>query len=347
MRLFSEIFLVLVLACTAAGCSNHEKEKRALTPAMGRTQTYCLGRFLVDLPTGLKPLYNTEGGADDATLYFGKTEDFTTVDIGVVGEGMDTERFKQLIKKRSERISADTNYDVNASMLVSEMDLSDSQTLLNYYSNPDIADVQVHELQMLVGDVHVALKAKSYSAKSIPDVLAQLKQVASKVVKVETASNSPTGFCLGPVVVNAGNDYEIATFSFQGRELKHQDVQLELRTNTFNRSEEQASLIKRGESRMSEFGLNPKVLEKGKITLATLPAEQWLGRFEEEGRVLLGFHAETTERAPSQDRPHLHIELSTGDEVANGDKATSSLSDDEAQQVWESVVSSVRLRPSK
>jgi len=96
---------------------------------------------------------------------------------------------------------------------------------------------------------------------------------------------------------------------------------------------------------LAGLGVKRKVLKKGKLQLAGMDGEQWLGRFDDGDSAQHGFYAETDIRRPSSLHPKLMLEMFTGGESDSGEPVASSLSDEQAILLWERIVGSFRVRP--
>lgn len=307
-------------------------------------RTHCVGRFLVDLPDNFKQRYLPAADANDVTLYFGKDENFKTVDVAVISDKANPATFAAAIKQRAAALSAKTNYESNSSMLVAEEPWSQGQVLLRYYASPDVADSYAHELHALVGTAHVILRTKSFNdmGEQAED---RLKALVAQVRAVPEPSQAGPGFCLGPVVIAAESDFEEAGLRFNGADHDGGPIGFEIATNTFVQPADEPSLIARGEANLRGLGADPTLLKKGKVQLAGAAGEQWLGRFDEDGSRQHGFYAETDAKAVSRQHPKVSLKLFTGQQSGSGQALGSKLDDEAAVQLWDSIVVSMRQRP--
>jgi hypothetical protein len=97
-----------------------------------------------------------------------------------------------------------------------------------------------------------------------------------QVRAVANLQSAGPGFCLGPVVIDTDNDYELAAFRFRDGSRAHRDVSLQVDLSTFKRDESEPRLVQRVDSSLSAFGFGPKVFRKGAVQLAGMPGEEWL-----------------------------------------------------------------------
>ncbi|WP_407351272.1 T6SS immunity protein Tli4 family protein [Luteimonas sp. R10] len=345
MKWYGRLCLVLAMAASCLGCQSKEKDPVTVPALTQNMRTHCVGRFLVDLPQNFRRTHVVAGGTGDATFYYGHDADFRAVNVTVIAQPVTSEQFDAAVTGRADELASGINYETNASMLLGREAWSPTQVRLSSYASVDIADAQVHELHVLVGDAHVAINTTAFEPTQIPDAERRLRNILAGVSKVDAPEHAGPGVCLGPVVVDAGSDYEELQLSYRVADRAHSDLRFQVSLNTFRQPDDEPSLIARGESNLAGLGVRPKALQKGKRQLAGLEGEQWLGRFEEDGRRQHGFYAETGIRSPSPQHPKLMLELFTGGEDHNGHAAESSLDDEQAIALWDRIVASLRVRP--
>lgn len=318
----------------------------------------CVGRHQVSLPE----TFRIEHVGSSATFYYGHGVDFETVEFQVVDEDLGPEAFERVVAARAADIAAGTNEKAAASMLLAHEDLGDGTTLLRYYRS-DISDrSHVHEVHRLVDGAHVFLRADSYKGVIAP-VEARLKELARRARAVPSSPGPGNGFCIGPVSIEAGNDYEVATIRYRDVGIRHRDIVVEMELGTFQRDDAEPRLVRRAEGNFMGLGFRPKALRKGAARLAGMPAEEWLGRERIEQRTEHVFAIESYPAAPGLATPTLQVTLGTGGmlpmgkvpalsphrrsaspDSGGGEPVTASLSDDEAIALWDAVISSIRRR---
>lgn len=321
-------------------------------------RTQCLGRHEISLPQS----FRLDNIGSSATFYYGHDLDFETVEFQVADQELETEDFLRAVGRRSADIADEINEKTKGPMLLAHEDLGDQTILLRYHRN-DISDrSHVHEVHRLVHGAHVFLKAESFKGVMEP-VEARLKDLASRVGAVSSVGNAGRGFCIGPVVIDGGNDYEMATIRYRDSEGRHRDVVLQVELSTFKRDEAEPRLVRRLDGNFIGLGFKPRALKKGAAQIADMPAEEWLGRESVEQRVEHMFVIESHPSAPGLVTPTLQITLGTGGKLpqqastglppyrrpastaaGGGEPVTSSLTDGEVVALWEAIVRSVRSR---
>ncbi|QWF19565.1 T6SS immunity protein Tli4 family protein [Lysobacter capsici] len=307
-------------------------------------RTHCAGRFLINLPETFKQRHLPVADASDVTFYFGKDENFKTVDVAVISDKASSATFAGMVRQRATALSVKTNYESNSSMLVAEQPWSQGQILLRYYASPDITDSHVHELHVLIGTAHLILRTKSFG-DTFEQAEERLKTLVAQVRTVSEPSRAGPGFCLGPVVIAAESDFEESEINFDGSDEGGGPIRFEIATSTFLQPADEPSLIARGEANLKGLGAEPTTLKKGKVQLAGGAGEQWLGRFDEDGSRQHGFYAETDGKAVSKLHPKVSVKLFTGGQSGNAEKLGSKLDDEAAIQLWDSIIVSMKPRP--
>lgn len=345
MSRLGRLCLIATMALSCSGCESKDKDSHTVPHLMRNMKTQCVGRYLLDLPESFKRIYLPAGSTGDATFYFGHGADFRTVNVTVVAHPVTPERFESAIAERAGALAGGVNYETNGSMLLDQEAWSSLQVRLVYHASTEVADAQVHELHMLVKDTHVVIGTTAFEAAQIAAAESRLHTILDKINSVTDPGDAGPGVCLGPVVVDAGSDYEELQLGFRAADRAHSDLLLQVSLNTFLQPDGEPSLIARGESNLAGLGVKRKVLKKGKLQLAGMDGEQWLGRFDDGDSAQHGFYAETDIRRPSSLHPKLMLEMFTGGESDSGEPVASSLSDEQAILLWERIVGSFRVRP--
>ena len=321
-----------------------------------RLRTQCVGRHRISLPER----FELEYAASSATFYFGHGADFETVEFQVAADGVEVDDFVAVVGSRAAEISSETNEKTGGSMLVAHEDLGGDAFLLRYHRSEISDRSHVHEVHRLVDGVHVFLKAPSYKGVTAP-VEARLKELASRVARV--AQPAGPGFCIGPVMLDAGNDYEVATIRYRDAGVRNRDVSVQVELGTFNRDDAEPRLVRRLEGNFRGLGFKPKPLRKGSARLAGMPAEEWLGSEQVEDRQEHIFAIESYPAAPGLATPTIQVTLGTGGTLPPrgvpglppyrspaggaawmGEPVTSSLSDAQAVALWDAMIQSMAPR---
>ncbi|MGE8620850.1 MAG: hypothetical protein ACN6O0_23755, partial [Achromobacter spanius] len=164
-----------------------------MTNATTDIRTWAFGRHLIDLPSDWR--YST---GSYVTLYYGLDTDFKTVEVRVLGMNVSPERFTSAVNDRSSQIQQ-VAHDSGGSMLLAQISLNPTQTLLRFFRNPEQKNYHTHELHLLVDDVYVLIKAHSYKNVIAP-VEARIQALAKTISKITDPQSAGPGFGLGPVI---------------------------------------------------------------------------------------------------------------------------------------------------
>lgn len=350
---------VLLTALLIGGCGSGEKEENNVSELTRAMRTYCIGRHLVDLPESFQPSYR----ASSATLYFGRDENFETVEVQVVAQDVKPEQFEADVERRSAQIAAEKNESTNGPMLLLKERVGTNAVLLRYHKSALSNRSHLHELHVLVSGAQLFLKAESYEGK-YEGVEARLKRIASQARWVADPKQAGAGFCFGPLVIDADNDYEVGGLRFRSGDRKHRDLRLSVDLSTFKRDDQEPKLIERARANFSAAGFKPHMLREGKAELAGMPAEEWIARHSEDERTEHVFDIEAYPATAALATPVLQLQMETGgaipsaqagsglppyepptESVPKSDEVGSSLSDGEAMAVWRAIVATVRARP--
>lgn len=348
---------ILIAVCLALSVSCAKNKEGATMNSVNHMQASCFGEHQFDIPHG----FTFSNTGSSVTFYYGRDADFTMVEFQVIQEKVAPEEFVDVIAERASDIAAEINEEEDGPMLVAHEKLGEDTILLRYFRDDLSSSSHIHEVHRLVDGTQVLLTANSYKGK-IRAVEDRLVQLAKRVSMIQ-GDNAGPGFCLGSVVVDSQSDYQMAKIYYFDRSPGHRDVALEVTVNTMSADENEPHLLNRLGGNLLSFGLSPRVLKKGATSLAGMPAEQWLGRYNEDKLVEHLFVIESFPENPSPQTPGLQIDLQTGGvprspvgyglrpyiDAANdggGDEkpVTSSLNDQEAVALWEAVTASVRHR---
>jgi hypothetical protein len=317
-----------------AGCKNKEQK---VVPTAEKMHTNCIGRHLIDLPADFVQIL-------PLTAMFSPSNhdaEASPIDVGVLAAGITEESFgAALLKRRGEIVTfSDDTTDILKEVL--------TRGNFTLFRIQRIKESYTSELHLLKDGFHIAIEEKSYQGR-FDEAEKSLFVFAKEIVPVNTVSDSQTGFCLGAVVVQGANGGESTSMTF--RSDKRPDILISIDIDTYGR-DDPVSLLQRvsgPNSLLEKFDARNQVLRKGELRVAGMRAEEWLGSVklgENRDRKQLGFALETRRPKPGPASPRIHIELDTAQNDADGKKHVNSLTDTEALALWDSIITSIRLRP--
>lgn len=323
-------------------------------------KTMCLGRLLLDVPASFRlnphPITNLQyAGADDP---FG-------VSVQVMREHSDPESFDAAVSRRRNEMKKP---EVLKSLYREKRESRGSIFLETYSVSPDLEFIDV-ELHSLIGSAHIAMKSPVSSLAQLTRMEEHLLELASRISSMAAGqSHESTGYCLGPVLINDPRILsESGTFVARSSGPDAAGFSLNLHTSSPGYGPGTESLRERlSMARQVMYGL--KVLRSGEVSLLQRQGEEILLRYPSQAA------SETTYelsfslwlRAPRLEwTPVIELQLNAGGQtgpsrphdpmafgfdglhegVGDATYYNPSLSDGEAIALWDSIKSSIRVRP--
>ncbi|QYJ24350.1 hypothetical protein KYT87_14645 [Achromobacter sp. ES-001] len=362
----SRFFFAGLLIVGIIGSSNDLflRKDTTVTPDTADIQTWVFGRHLIDFPSNW--LYST---SSYVTLYYGLDTDFKTAQVRVLGTEVSAGRFADAVNDRASQIAL-VDHDSGGSMMLAKMQLSETQILLRFFHSPELKNYHTHELHLLVGDVYVLIRADSFKNVMAP-VEARIQALAKTITKISDPLSAGPGFGLGPIIIREHHDQEVGVIEFF---IDGSNVSLETRITALQPSPS-TGLQARAKQQMAGMAYN--TLRAGKLTLASMQAEQFAFGFTETNHHAFLFLAETYRDKRAFTHPSIHMRMSGGGTLtppARPDdqpdlvrwslprfvpnkheiplwkrpppppRVDATLSDKEAGKLWDAIVASVRLR---
>jgi len=348
---------VAVVMCTLLlGCAPTEKEKKVIEELTANMKSICMGRYVMNVPEDAR----IDG---DVKLYYGLDESFKTVDVSIESLDSTVASMRTMIDAKADEIDKDDkNWETKGSMLIEYRVIDDHTLYLRQYYEWTSAAGSKHELHVLVGKTQLVLTAKSY--EGVPEagryqpggkveepevVAARLVKVARTMHAYDVAEKAGPGYCLGPVVINSGQDEE------EGNTYMFVDRYLDLRFSIYNKgltpdnpSDQLAQRVKR----VAGFSAI-QVFRNREIMLGGMKGHESLVQmtdYNHDGITLFKFVAESIRADPALVRAHININFDTGGQLTRGpdegEYVSSSLTRNEAAALWDAMISSIRVRPN-
>jgi len=331
------IALATVLTATIYGEPVQAQETKGITKMdMQHTnwQTWCLGRFIVDLP----PEAVYDGGAplyDDTTLE-------TTP--------MEPAAFQSMLQKRHEELKAikhekASTYLIDASV-IKDVPLSG---LFTYYKNP-------YSTVLVTLEAYKLMNGVSYKAvtEATPDRIGVAQKIVSDLMKGMATRgdhdipNAP-GYCFkNGFIPDEGQKFEHFTAGFTFKD--HPDIYLNIDIDSRDVNNAEEPLLKKLAEGRQEYGIkvaSVKTLRQGDLKVGEQPGQESLMKGPmDSGQVGHGFIWEAIGLPNDSNHPQLRIEFSTANTFGKENGAPSSLSDAEAIALWDHLLHSFKLRPT-
>ena len=315
-----------------------------IVPSPLALKEICLGRQLISIPAEL-----SLGG--DVTLIYGLDKSFTSVQVEVLNEKGGDAALKAAVASTSAELTA--RFDAKTpskNRLAAEERIDDNTVYVLEHSEPTMRGYYRVVVLARVGEAAARFSSDVYPRDKPEDIRSRVLRVVARTRFAGSASVEGPGTCLGPLVIDAGQDGE--RFSVGGRGTTHPEMSLSISINSLL-AESDGSLLERVDRKagvLAQLGVTGRPMRRGKVLIADRAAEELVDEEEAKGKVVRLFVAETVLTEPSTfARPRLHIEMEFGGSPKNGDKPSAhinpSLGPDDSLAVWDAMIRSIRLRP--
>jgi hypothetical protein len=330
-----KICIILALLAIISACKVEKEEKTRMLSKYEEMKAHCVGRHVVDMPSSFLPSQVTNGIFKAIRL---NAQD-PSFEVIVRETGLTREKFASEVQKRRAELRNSSSDTVDVLRL--EKALSDEATLFRVQL---IDDAYVSEINFLRGSSIVTVSLDSYRGQFLAAEESLIKFAeAIKEKNEEISSAQPQGFCLGSVIITG--EFKEENGSFLVRDGKGNAFGIEIDTY---KADESVPLLKRvsgPDSLLTKFDVRHTVLRARERTVAGMRAQEWLGWTklgEQEDEKTFGFALETMRPAADKTTPSIHVSFDTGQPLEDGSATKTVISDEEAIQLWDSVVKSIR-----
>lgn len=307
-------------------------------PKMSDTKTYCIGRYLVDVPA------DAQINGQDYRYMFGRIESEPTQ--------LDTESFKAMVDRRADELRA-TSEDKGRTL---KDTVSASPTAKVLITSEKVFGSKNYgfEAYWLFQRTLFTLKALDmdesvFKAKVLP----RLRDQLLPHLQARSSEDTPTqpGFCLKDGFIandGASPQFEDAAITFKFAQWPGVWVSIETMTVA---KLGQPSLLQRIDKGLpdafKDLVNQIRVLRRGQRTINGRTGEEYLATFPTDAGYRLHqfqWEARGTEIGDGL-TPTITVELESGMERENGVPIRPRLTDDQAIALFDAVANSVRLRP--
>jgi Tle cognate immunity protein 4 C-terminal domain len=342
-KFVARLFATCLLATLLGGCQRQTKDEDMNLPAnLGPMRTHCVGRYLIDLPAALE-----QSPLSEVELYYGLTKDFETVKVRVADQTRSPTALKKLVDARVADLQANHHFESpSKNMFAARVVLADGVEAVQSYKSSRRIETLNHEVFFDRGAAVGLASAFSFKGDSPEQLQQRLFMVAKSSQATGPDINTvKPGTCLGPLVIDAGQDGEVFGVAFTSTRIK--DLFITIDMNSMVAKSDGGLLARRAANSglLAKLNFQSTVLRKGASTIGGRPAEELLEAGKDREKRVLGFYGETLLQSPSRfDAPQIAIEMKMGGQV-EGLYIDASLSDKEALLLWDAVIKSIRLRP--
>lgn len=330
MRLTLTFFAALVLAMPAVAQSQGDSMK-----STNQANTYCLGRFLIDLPN------DAEIVAQTAEYRWDKVK---------VTRQPSAKAFQEMIAAK-EKILRETKHEEEPSLLkhISRGD-DGNTTVMVFWETPETTYVYETEGHKWAKSVRFLLKGSAdddralSKAEKITRSLSELRYRDPKEIPAEPGFCVEQGFFAGEPAMP---HYEYAYVYFRLK--AHPDVVVTATTRMVMKDDHEG-LLDRIDRKSKDTGLlellnRIKVLRRGKHPAGDIPGEDYLQSIPTgETFSTHTFFWESIAQTKNLYAPEISVEFESG-KINIGGYSAPSVTDKQAIELFDSIVNSIRVRP--
>lgn len=324
-------FLICIVLIGISGCKVEVEKGVNLSLQNKEMKTHCLGRHVVDMPDSFVASSITSGLFKMA----GHGPQDPAFDVVIRATEVTQPQFSLELAKRRTELTNASNETTNVLRL--DKAVGDDA---NIFRVQVIDDAYVSEINLLRGSSLVRVRLESYENQYL---LAE-ENLIKFAAGIQTAPvEKPSGFCLGPVVVTG--DFKTENGSFLFRNGAGADFDIDIDTYARDTSDTLLQRMSGPSSLLSIFDVRHSVLRSGERKAAGMRAQEWLGWAkvtEEQDVKTLKFTLETMRPKPAKAAPRITVTFDTAQPLENGTPTKTLFSDEEAIQLWDSVISSIR-----
>jgi len=297
-------------------------------------KTHCFGRQLVDLPPDARIIQRYELLSEEVQRLQG--------DIAVG---------KAQIEAREQALKAE-KHETAGSMFIREVPLANgSVALISYNRAFNTNSLRVYTYLVAGGTEPRMYLYNTFVSLRLEKTAIAFFEFLSKNIRALAPNEIPNGqgFCIDGAFI-AGNENRSESSMVDITLPNHPGAQIEIFATT--QGEVEPSLL----DRLKAEGLSAllarfnglKVLRKGKHPVGELAAEEYLTVGEENGHRMYAFAWEVPGKASSVAEPNISVQLGVldnSDEDEGPPPPPAFKSDEEALQLWDAIINSIRPRP--
>ena len=316
----------------------------ATTSPLPPMRTHCIGRLLIDLPDDfeLAPLSEVE-------LIYGLDENWRKVKVTVPGTDDPQSTLQTLTAKRMAELTARFSQETPSKNFLDSVSNIDADTIrIRGHEEPEMKGYFRSTVFARKDKAIGEFQADIYKKDKPENIEAKLLSIAQSTRYITDPGKAGKGACLGPLLINAGQDGEWFMLSFYSP--KDPVIHIGVNMNSLRAKAEDGGLIARTDSRTAEFlkpmGIKLDFFRRGQVSIDGEPGEEQAFRYEENGVKHLSFAAETRQSSPATfDAPVINVEMKLGGQLLNGEYRGASMNEKDALALWDAIIKSIRPRP--
>lgn len=305
-------------------------------------RTHCVGRYLIDLPADFEQML-----ASDVELFYGLDKNFRKVNVKVLRSAGPQPSFDTIVNKRAAELAAEHHFKAaSKSMLAFQQRPGENVALIRAYESPDMLGSYRSEYFSQHGAAVGVFAGRVYTDEQPDPIEAKILKVVERTSFVPSPDKAGHGTCLGPLLIDAGQDGERFVLAFRAKSVP--DVLIEINMNSML-AKSDGGLLKRWDGKagmLNKLDFQSSTLRRGTVAVGGMPGEELLSKGKEHGHVVRGFTAEALQTKPATfSTPSLAISMNMGGQLESNDYVDASWSDESAMAIWDAIVKSIRPRP--
>jgi len=337
-------FAVLGLSACDPNRQGHDMKTNATTLPLPPMRTHCIGRLLIDLPDDFEvaPLSEVE-------LIYGLDENWRKVKVMAPRISQAQPGLETLVAQHVTELTSLFDADTPSKNKLDLQRRVDADTVL-VRAHDEVAmqgyfkSIVFARKEQAVG----SFAAGVYKRDKAQDIEAKLLSIAQSTRYLAEPSKAGRGTCLGPLLIDAGQDGEWFMLSFHSP--KDPVLHIGVYMHSLRAKAEDGGLLDRTDRRTAEFlrpmGIKLNFFRRGKVSMAGGPGEEQAFRYEENGVEYLSFAAEVLQSSPATFAvPVINVEMKLGGQLLSGEYRGASMSEKDALALWDAIIKSIRPRP--
>ena len=333
---FAAAFSVSPNACVAAPNRSHlfvMANNNVSTAPSSPTSTFCVGRFLIDIPAGSK--------------FTGGNYKYDFLAIEPV-KTMSLEEFEKETTAHESILKSSINGRTKKSMLLESVQPEKTTRIFSSWkSDASTAQVVVFGYRWIGG--HRFLLKDSVDDDKQKVGMENMGKVLSRLrSRSETEMPSEPGYCFdGGLIANSEWENEEAGVDF--RVADHPDTILSVWFYPLAKYKHDKPLLERMGGMTQVLGnlaTSIHVLRKGNRQVGPYKGQEHLASAPNSGGMRGHAFVWETQGEGTLETPAIKIELSTGHADRKGNPQKTSLTDEQAMKLWDDILNSFRLRPT-
>jgi Tle cognate immunity protein 4 C-terminal domain/Tle cognate immunity protein 4 N-terminal domain len=296
------------------------------------TTTYCLGRFLINMPAGS----TLSGGT--YKYDFGQIEKPVAVSL---------EQFKKELQAREEKLRS-IKHDKEPSLLRGVEQPTSNTRILAFFKEPYISSGIEIEGYKWIDGTRFFVKAQADDDRQPRAMIGMVNRLVPLRPRADTDIPQDPGYCFGGGFI-ANEKWENEEASIDVDIAGHPDAFVTVTILPLATRKKDKPLLDRmggAVQQLGKFATGVQLLRKGERNIGPIKGgQEYLVTVPNSGGLRAhSFIWETQGEGTLQD-PFISIELATGHQDDKGNPQQTRLTDEQAIKLWDKIVSSFRLRP--